>query len=266
MTFLPLIAIVSSLGGFAGSYRHFKSKSRSSRVVGLSILGLLAAPTILFAVYYFHILPEKAWLYTLRSWPGSELLALFLGGAGGALATLLPRFLLIVPLGLTLATASLPYLKMTMSPLDARELREKWENDVCLQSTSSTCGPASAASILRFLNYPSSEREIATAAHTSSSGTEAWYLARYLRSRGLSAKFDFRDTFAPSIPLPAIVGVKIGAFGHFIAVLKISDGIVTLVDPLSGKRDVKLSDFMKEYSFTGFHLLIAKKDPQQITP
>ena len=260
MNFLGVIAIIIGIVGFAGSYRFFNSKPLKVRFIACSILGILSIPSLLFAIYYLHILPERAWFYTLRSWSGSELFAVFLGGAGGALASLLPRFLLVLPLGLTIVTASVPYLKMMMNPLEVGELRGQWEGDACLQSTSSTCGPASSASILRYLNYPASEREIAIAAYSSSSGTEAWYLARHLRSRGLTTHFDFRQTFTPSVALPAVVGVSLGNFGHFIAVLKIHEGRVTVVDPLNGKREFKLAEFMKAYTFTGFHMTVTNKD------
>src|SRR6478609_3509451 len=151
MNFLGTVAIISSILGFAGSHRFFNSKPLRTRIIACLILSALAIPSVLFSTYYLHILPEKAWFYTLRSWSGSELFAVFLGGAGGALATLLPRFLLMIPLGLTIGTASVPYLKMIMSPLKKTELREHWEGDACLQSTASTCGPASLASVLRFL-------------------------------------------------------------------------------------------------------------------
>ncbi len=260
MNFLGIIAIILAIAGFAWSHRCFRAKPLKTRFFACSLFGILAIPSILFAVYYLHILPEKAWFYHLRSWPGSELLAVFLGAAGGCLATLLPRFLLMIPLGLTVVTTSIPYVKMAMTPLKAAELKESWDGDACLQSTASTCGPASSASILRFLGHAASEREIATAAFSTASGTEAWYLARYFRARGLSAKFDFQQTFTPSVPLPAIVGVRIRGFGHFIAVLKISDGRVTFIDPLSGKQELKIEEFLKAYTFTGFHLSITKKN------
>jgi predicted double-glycine peptidase len=260
MNFLGVAAVILSVGGFAASYHYFKGKSPGVRLIAFLLLGILAIPAILFAGYYLHVLPENAWFYELRSWPGSELLAIFLGVAAGAFATLLPRFLLVVPLCLTIVTVSVPYLKMLMSPLKTTELRERWEGDACLQSTESTCGPASAASILRFLNHDASEREIAEAAFSTSRGTEAWYLARYFRTRGLSTRFDFRGTFTPSVALPAIVGVRVANFGHFIAVLKIEDGMVTFVDPLSGQRKVTQAEFMKHHFFTGFHLSVAKLD------
>jgi hypothetical protein len=227
--------------------------------MALVILGTLAIPTILFSVYYLHILPEKAWFYTLRSWVGSEFLAVFLGGAGAALATLLPRLLLALPLFLAIGTSFLPFLKMIMNPADPNETKEYWEGDVCFQSTPSSCGPASSASILRALGLSVSEHEIAKASHTSASGTEAWYLARHLRSRGLDTSFDFRPTFDPSVTMPAVVGVRLpGGSGHFIAVLSVDGGTVTFVDPLSGKKELSLDAFRKAYSFTGFHLSVMK--------
>lgn len=260
MNYLGVLALVLGVGCFAVSHHCFKSRSAGVRAGAFLLFGILSIPSILFACYYLHILPEKAWFYNLRSWSGSELLAIFLGAAGGVFATLLPRFLLIIPLGITIVTISVPYLKMVMSPLNESELRDRWEGEACLQSTESTCGPASTASILRFLGEDASEREISKAAFSTSRGTEAWYLARYLRKRGLSPGFDFRETFTPSVPLPAIVGVRVASFGHFIAVLGIEDGMVTFVDPLSGKRKVKQGEFMKAHVFTGFHLSVAKRN------
>jgi predicted double-glycine peptidase len=254
-----LIAFGLSLGGFFVSHHFFRSQPRRIQLAGFLILGTLSIPALLFAAYYLHILPEKAWFYTLRSWPGSEMLAIFAGAAAGSFATFLPRFLLIVPLGLSMVVVAVPYLKMVMSPLDRTQQAERWKGNACMQSTPSTCGPASAASILRFMGHTASEGEIANAAHTTSRGTEAWYLARYFRARGLSPRFDFRETFSPSVTLPAIVGVRMSGFGHFIAVLKVEEGMVTLVDPLSGQQELKVKEFMKTHSFTGFHLSVAER-------
>jgi ABC-type phosphate transport system permease subunit len=109
MNVLGAIAIVFSMLGFAGAHRFFKTKSRKTRVIACLTLGILAIPSILFAIYYLHVLPEKVWFYTFRSWSGTELLAGFLGAACGVLATLLPRFLLMIPLGFTMVMASVPY-------------------------------------------------------------------------------------------------------------------------------------------------------------
>ncbi|GAA5127467.1 hypothetical protein GCM10023212_32390 [Luteolibacter yonseiensis] len=75
MNFLGPIAIGLGIGGFAISHHHFRSQPQRTKFAGFLILGILSIPALLFAAYYLHILPEKAWFYTLRSWKGSELLA-----------------------------------------------------------------------------------------------------------------------------------------------------------------------------------------------
>lgn len=217
---------------------------------------------MLFSAYYLHILPEREWFYTLRSWPGTELMVIFLGCAGGCMATLLPRLLLVLPLfGVTLVGV-VPYLKPILGPLPDSILQDRWEGDACLQSTSATCGPASVATILKAKGEPASEREIARAAHSYVGGTEAWYLARYLRQRGLEPQFAFRPGFDPSVGWPAMVGVTIaGASGHFIAVLKVGDDEVTYVDPLTGAQSVPLEKFHELYDFSGFHMAVKAREP-----
>jgi len=224
--------------------------------VFLGGLGLLSIPSILFAVYYLHVLPEQAWFYTLRSWSGSEFLIVFLGCAAAAAASLLPRLLLGVPLFVLLVLGVIPYLKPLIGPLPDSLFKERWRGDACLQSTPSTCGPASVTTIFRRLGVQTSERVVARAAFSYAGGTEAWYLARFVRRNGLVPRFDFRDTFSPSVGLPAIVGVRIAGVGHFIAVLDLADDQVTFVDPLFGQFRMPLSQFQRRYEFTGFHMVI----------
>src|SRR5205085_2364911 len=111
--------------------------------------------------------------YRIRAVPGSELLTSLAGVlAGWAQVRMVPhlrlspvgkRFLVPVMLGFAL---SLPYLKPLLRPLHPDALREEWKGEVCLQSTSSTCGPAAAATIVRRLGGHLSERELATEAFT----------------------------------------------------------------------------------------------------
>lgn len=174
------------------------------------------------------------------------------------MASLLPRGLMLLPLLGATGFAVVPYLKPVMNPLELGSSKEQWDGDACLQSTASTCGPASTASILKSLGVDSSEHEIARQAHTSGSGTEAWYLARYVRSRGLEARFDFKPGYSSSACFPAMVGVRIGAYGHFIAVLDRRGDRVTYVDPLTGKNSLPLAEFLKRYQFTGFQMVVTK--------
>ena len=219
---------------------------------------VLAIPSLLFAVYYLHVLSERAWFYTFRSWTGTEFLVVFLGCTGGAAASLLHRFLLGVPLFAVIAVAVVPYVKPLMMPIPDSLFHEHWQDEVCLQSTPSTCGPASVSTIMKQLGGAPSEKATARAAHSYAGGTEAWYLARYVRSQGFRARFDFRETFTPSVGVPAVVGVRLGSAGHFIAVLEVSGDRVTVADPLRGKERLSLAEFYRRYEFTGFHMVITK--------
>lgn len=232
--------------------------SFKTRLCWLIGFALLAVPSIGFAIYYLHVFPEREWFYSLRSWPGSEVLVLFLGCATGAFATLLPRLLLGVPLFVLLALAIVPYVKPLLGPLHDSDFQEQSRGDICLQSTASTCGPASISTILRRLGLPADERTTARAAFSYAGGTEAWYLARYVRSRGLAVRFDFRRTFSPAAGQPALVGVRLGGAGHFIAVLEFRDEQITFADPLRGEEHLSLSEFQKRYEFTGFHMVVKR--------
>lgn len=259
MNFVGLLALFASVAAFWITHRLLRQKPLRLRTVIFGVASVLSIPAFLFTLYYFHILPEKAWFYNMRSWLGSEFLVVFLGVAGGAAATFLPRILLMLPLLGVIGLAVVPYLKPLINPLVLMSSTEKWEGDACLQSTASTCGPASTASILKWLGIHASEREIARAAYTSNSGTEAWYLARYVRSRGLGVRFDFQKRFAPSVEFPAVVGVRVSGFGHFIAVLEVADNHVTFVDPLFGKLRLTTSEFLTRYEFTGFHMIVSRR-------
>lgn len=258
MNALGVAAVALSVVVFAIVQRWLRPCPVAVRLGWLGGFALLSVPALWFAMYYLHVLPEYAWFYTLRSWPGSEFLVVFLGGAAGAVAACLPRLLLGLPLFALLALAAVPYLKPLIGPLPDEVFREQVEGDICLQSTGSTCGPASITTILRQFGLPASERTTARAAFTYAGGTEAWYLARYVRARGLTPRFAFRRTFSPEAGQPALVGVILGGVGHFIPVLAVRDGQVTFADPLHGEEHLPLSDFQRRYQFTGFHLVVQR--------
>ena len=231
------------------------NKSARQRVCWLLGCFVLSMPSLLSSIYYLHVLPERAWFYEFRSWPGSEFSVLFLGAFFGCLATWLPaRFHYYVWCTL-FCISEVPYLKPFIAPLNAEELTSRRKGNAVMQSTLSTCGPASICNLLEQFGLPSDERDIAQAAHTYGGGTEAWYLARYVRSRGLSAKFLFGRGFHPEFGLPAMIGVTPG---HFIAVLKMEGDEVHYVDPLQGARHQSLKHFVDRYSPTGFHLVIGR--------
>ncbi len=252
-------SVILSMAAFSGAYWVLRQRGVRLRLIALAAFTLLAVPSILYAVYYLHILPEQAWFYTLRSYRGSELLLVFLGLSAGSFATFLPRLLLAFPLFGLLLLGIVPYLKPLLSPLPSESLQEIWVGGACLQSTWATCGPASVSTMLRALQVESTEREAARAAYTYAGGTDAWYLARYVRDKGLQPDFIFQKGFSPETSLPAMVGVRIGGMGHFIAVLAEENGMIVFADPLSGMERIPLADFLKRYRFTGFRMVVNRK-------
>lgn len=107
------------------------------------------------------------------------------------------------------------------------------------------------------------ERLYAQACHTSASGTEAWYLARYVRAapfeHGMFACFRFDRGFSPERGHPAMIGIQLrGGGSHFLAVLEQRNGMITFVDPLFGPERLPLEEFGQRFTFTGFHMYVAE--------
>jgi hypothetical protein len=225
---------------------------------------LLAAPGVLYASYYFRLMGEPLWLYRLRTVPGTELLASMAGILAGLtqhywiprlkLSSLGRKMLMLVVLVFVL---SLPHLKPVLRPLKRESLKDRWENGVCLQSTMSTCGPASVATILRKLGTNVSERELADEAWTSDRGTENWYLARALNRRGFKTTFTSEGSSAEP---PALLGVRLSQYGsgHFIALLDRIENKLVIADPMEGCSTNSIVELNDRYEFTGFALLIRK--------
>jgi len=234
---------------------------------GLFLVALLIAlPGILIALYYFKILGTPLWLYEFRSVPGSELTA----GAAGLLAGLLhgkysghATFQRIAgryffPTALTLGLI-VPYLKPIVRPPHWGQFQDQWSDNVCLQTSESSCGPACAGTLLRRLGKTATEKEIARASFTSRNGTENWYLARTLRQRGCRVEFIHLTDTAEPWPFPAIAGVRLpgsGNTGHFIAILGPVGDKYVVGDPLVGKLVESQSELRGDYDFTGFFMVV----------
>lgn len=260
MNLLGALALIAALVAFSLIFRTARNRPWKLRAAWLLAMAVLSFPACVMALYYLHVLPEWGWFYTFRSWPGSEFCVVPLGAASALFATWLSRALLVLPLGGFLGASLIPYLKPVLGPIEEKDFADHWEEGVCRQSTFSTCGPASLATILRGYGVEVTEHEIARSAYSYEGGTEAWYLARYTRANGMKPRFVFRESFDPEVQFPAIVGVKIGASGHFIAVLDCSGGRVTVADPLYGRETLSLAEFHKRYQFTGFHLVVMRAE------
>jgi len=175
------------------------------------------------------------------------------------MATLIPRRLLMIPLLGVAAFSFVPIIKPILGPIPQEEFNFLWRDGVCIQSTLSTCGAASVATILGYFGHETYEAKIAAEAYSYIGGTEAWYLARTARSRGFKVDFDSTSGFAPEGGLPVIAGVLIGSSGHFIAILEQNGDEFVVGDPLRGRVVLSRGDLEKRYQFTGFHMRISPK-------
>ncbi|HEY3899785.1 MAG TPA: cysteine peptidase family C39 domain-containing protein [Chthoniobacter sp.] len=53
--------------------------------------------------------------------------------------------------------------------------------------------------------------------------------------------------------------MRLGSVGHFIAVLAMDGDVVTVADPMHGKRRISLTQFQKQYVFTDFHMAVSRR-------
>ncbi len=256
---LGVISVILAFIGFFVAYRSARGSSVKARRLLAALAVVLAIPGASFAAYYVHVCSEPSWYYQFRSIPGTELLIAFLGVAGGLTASLLPRAILMVPLLGVGAFSIAPFVKPFVGPLSAEALNDKWDGEICLQSTPSTCGAASVATILKHLESNASESQLAAEAHSYAGGTEAWYLARAARVRGFDVRFDFASGFSPEGSLPAVVGVRLGSIGHFIPILGREGEKFVVGDPLRGRELLSWQELEQRYDFTGFHMRITGK-------
>ena len=213
----------------------------------LGVISLvLSLPAAWFSLYYLHWLPEPPLLYQLRALPFSEAFIAALGIGAGVWRSLLPKLLKPLPTACGVFLLVIPFLKPVLRPLDPAQLTERWEGDACIQSSMVTCGPASAASILRYLgDQKTFERDLAKEGWTSQSGTEAWHLAKAVERRGFKVRFLAPEGLPDSKDLPGILGTGGAGAGHFIAVLELTPEEIVFVDPLSGKKRMSVERFLR---------------------
>ncbi|MFO1489642.1 MAG: cysteine peptidase family C39 domain-containing protein [Kiritimatiellia bacterium] len=249
-----LIAVLLFVAGLRFQGRITSGRHR----LALSALAvLLAVPGVLIALYYLHLFDNAAWFYEFRSLRFSELSA----GGCGLLAGLLAaagRDVFVAALlliGLMVGIV-LPHSKPLYGPLQPGDFKDARKDAVCLQSTGCSCGAASAATLLRQAGIPATEAEVARACFTYEGGTENWYLARHLRSRGLRVRFITRlDPSAP-LPVPSIAGVLLGKVGHFIPILANTETTYITGDPLHGREEWAKDLIREHYTFTGFFMTV----------
>jgi hypothetical protein len=245
---------------YLGCFLFSRLRSRLVRSLFIVTALVLGLPALLMAACYLHFLDRAAWFYEWRSLPMSELSASLAGLFAGAVCAMirrgtpLSRYIIILPV-LILGIAG-PHLKPVIAPLSADQFQDRWSNGVCLQSTSSSCGAASAATVFRHYGLNLTESEIARECFTYAGGTENWYLARAFRKRGFHVRYVCSRQPLDRIPLPCIAGVQLGCVGHFIAVLSETETTYVIGDPMTGRRECPKDQVLDHYGFTGFFMVI----------
>jgi hypothetical protein len=259
----PTLLLVTLLF-WLGSKAERKLTSSAGRRGFVLMAIALASPGILFAAYYTKLLGEPIWLYQFRAMPRTELAAAGTGLLAGFIhqvrhkhPTLKKQFRALTVPAILAVLICAPYVKPLIRPLNRSLLTEQWKDDVCLQSTPSTCGPASAATILKSLGKDVKEAELAQESLTYAGGTENWYLTRALRKRGFEVEFRPVAPESTEFPTSAVAGVKLAqGTGHFIALISKEGTSYIASDPLTGRFTATLAELKSTYQFTGFFLVI----------
>jgi hypothetical protein len=159
---------------------------RRSRWVAIGLILFAVAGLILNVAYFRHslwpatILPFSNLI--VLSDPNPELVAILIGAAAALMPGSLPRrSVLLVPLAVLCLWASYaPVLR------DPPRLRNYWRGGVCRQTSSASCVPAAAATLLASYGIPASETEMARLCLTTDEGTSVRGLYRglLLKTRG----------------------------------------------------------------------------------
>lgn len=151
-----------------------------------------------------------------------------------------------------------PVLKPFVARLPLGVLSDIWDGEICEQSTPSTRGAALSTILLKSLGIRATEAEVAAAAPSHMGGTEAWYLARYIRLRGLEARLLNGNGFEPNMATPCLLRVRLGTVGHFIPLLGQSEEKFIIGDPLSGKAILTREEPSERYHLTGHCMTVGK--------
>jgi hypothetical protein len=156
-------------------------------------------------------------------------------------------------------TSIWPFLAPAFNRSALTGLATRIDSDgICLQSTSYTCGPASAVTALRKLGFKAEEGELAILAHTTSAtGTPpdvlALVLQKHYADKGLACEyrlFKDLDQLKESGLTLAVIKFDIMT-DHYVTVLKVTDRDVIIGDPISGMAKLSHDEFKEKWRYAG---------------
>lgn len=132
---------------------------------------------------------------------------------------------------------------------------------VCRQSTGYTCAAASMVTMLRARGIDANETEMARLAHTQVGGgaTDSrvlWALQKKLAGANLDPTYHHLDAAGLiAAPKPCLVQLDWGFFvSHMVPVMSATPEAVVIGDPLSGKREVPMNEFLAKWKGNAIYI------------
>ncbi len=232
--------------------------------VGAVVLALVATANV---AYYAHRCDDLPGYFRYRTWWWADHVPALSGFLVGYCLKTLDRTARLASTAasalLALAAIVGPWAKPLLLPLDQLDPVGHWQDGICIQTTSSTCGPCALTNLLHRHGIVTSERELAFEAMTSGTSTELWYLARCAERRGFTTSFVAGDQ---ALRPDAIIGKGLGGTGHFIAITAGADGTLAIADSVAGASHVPLAKAQKLLGTPGMSLLVHGLPPLVPTP
>jgi predicted double-glycine peptidase len=171
-------------------------------------------------------------------------------------------FVFVIMISVVAWGSVLPFVMPLLVRNDLAGLKTKTNVDnICVQSTSYTCGPAAAVTALRQLGITAQEGELAILSHTSPIiGTMPWSLYKAIQNRyaadGIDCRFRQFDSISQLREADVTLAVVKDAFmlDHCVAIIEVGDNTVTIGDPILGKVQMSHKDFQSVWRFYGIAL------------
>lgn len=230
-------------------------------IMALSIPGFYSRELWFTPPFSWFILGTRKWLWLSTAFP----LALCILATRASTVNL--GWLLRVLSGAAVFRVGLlPAMAPLMAQESMRALKTTIGRDgVCIQSTGFTCGPAAAVTALRALGIHATESELALHFGTSSiTGTPDDVAAIGLRNlyadQGLIVEHRFMRSVEEFREWPAALAViEYSTFqDHFVAILGVTDTMVTVGDPLMGRIQMPIAEFKEKWRQVGVLLRLEK--------
>lgn len=176
--------------------------------------------------------------------------------------------LFVMATGVIIWGSIMPFFVPVLIRNDLNKIKTKINIDnICVQTTDYTCGPAAAVTALRHLGLSAQEGEIAILSHTSPIvGTLPWCLYKAIQHKyaaeGIECQLRHFDSISELRGQDATLVIVKDSFmlDHCVAVLEVGDETITIADPSLGRQKMSHKEFESVWRFYGITL---KNSPTQ---